>query len=127
MEDTSNKNVQIEVSNGSQGDVRVLKIHGPLLINNFFEFQEQVRKQPAPKGLIIDLSDVPYMDSAALGTIVGVHVSCDRAGRKYVLLNPSERVTSLFAMSQVDTFLVTRKTMEEAESYLGGSGTAAKA
>ena len=46
--------------------VRVLKLTQPFLLTNVFEFQSIVRE--SPKAItVVDLSDVPYMNSAALG------------------------------------------------------------
>jgi anti-sigma B factor antagonist len=112
------RDVRIETIACDREDICILKVHGPLTMHNFFEFQDLTRKQPPPRGLLIDLNDVPYIDSAALGALVGIHVSCDRGGRKYTLVNVPERVKALFAMTGVDRFLVTRETMAEAEAYL---------
>jgi anti-anti-sigma factor len=110
------QDVNIEILAGTRGDIRIIRVHGALTIHNFFEFQDLTREQPAPRALIIDLKGVPYIDSAALGTLIGVHVSCDRAGRKYALVNVSERVKALFTMTNVNQFLVTRETVAEAEA-----------
>lgn len=118
MEHHPTQDVKIERLAGTREDIRILKVLGPLTIHNFFEFQDLTREQPAPRALLIDLEGVPYIDSAALGTLIGVHVSCDRAGRKYVLVNVTERVKALFAMTHVDQFLVTRETVAEGEAYL---------
>ena len=88
-------------------------------MHNFFDFQELTRKQPAPRVLLIDLTDVPYIDSAALGSFVGVHVSCDKTGRKYALINPNERLKKLFAMSNLDQLLITHNSIAEAEQAFG--------
>lgn len=110
--------VSVEILPGDREDIRIIKVHGPLTIHNFFEFQDASRQQPAPRGLLIDLEGVPYIDSAALGTLVGIHVSCDRAARKYALVNVNERIKGLFAMTCVDKFLVTRETIADAQAYL---------
>jgi|SRR5215469_1585929 anti-anti-sigma factor len=110
--------VEVEVAAGTRDDIRIIKVHGPLTINNFFEFQDLARKQPSPRLLVIDLEDVPYIDSAALGSFIGIHVSCDKAGRKCALTNVNDRIKSLFVMSGVDQFLVTRETVADAEANL---------
>lgn len=112
------QDVKVELLPGARGDTRIVKVHGPLTISNFFEFQDIVRKQPAPRVLLIDLEDVLYIDSATLGTLVGVHVSCEKGKRKYALIKVNERLKSLFAMSGVDQLLVTCNTVADAEAYL---------
>ncbi len=109
--------VKIEEHPGSVEGVRVIKVTGPLMINNFFAFQELSRKSH-PKLLIIDLAGTPFMDSAALGSIIGIHVSCEKAGRKYAIVNVPDRVHSLFSMTGVKDLLVTYPTIADAEAAL---------
>jgi anti-anti-sigma regulatory factor len=45
-------------------------LHGPIVISNLFEFQAKVRADGS-RGLILDMSAVPYIDSAATGALVG--------------------------------------------------------
>jgi len=94
-----------------------LKVSGPLTIHNFFEFQDLSRKQAAPV-LLIELSGVPYIDSAALGSLVGIHVSRGNAGKKYALVGANERLQSVFRIAGVSQFLVTFPSVAEAESAL---------
>ena len=94
----------IEVLPGSSPGVRVLKLTGPFTMRDVFEFQQLVRADAAPL-TIIDLTEVPYMDSASLGSVLGFHVSCEKEGRKYALRGASDRLRSLFRMSGVDSML----------------------
>ncbi len=109
--------LQIEsVASAHEGE-RILKIKGPLLISNFFEFQQTAREDKSPL-LIIDLADVPYMDSAALGSILGIHVSCGRKQTKYALINVAPRIETMFNLSGVRDTLVMFPTLAEAEAAL---------
>jgi anti-sigma B factor antagonist len=94
----------IDVVPGSGPGVRVLKLAGPFTLRDVFEFQEIVRAEAAATTLI-DLTAVPYMDSASLGSILGFHVSCEREGRKYALVGVSARLHTLFKVSGVDSML----------------------
>jgi anti-anti-sigma factor len=94
----------IEVLPGSVPEVRVLKLAGPFTLRDVFEFQEIVRTGATPV-TIIDLTSVPYMDSASLGSVLGFHVSCEKDKRKYAIVGASDRLRSLFRMSGVDSML----------------------
>ena len=109
--------VKIESEPGSREGVRILKVSGPLTIRNFFEFQDLSRKDTSPL-LIVDLGGVPYMDSAALGSLLGVHVSCEKSGRKYALINVCDRLRKLFEVCGVTEVLVTYPSLAEAEAAL---------
>jgi anti-sigma B factor antagonist len=102
---------------GSREDVRVIKLSGPLTIHNFFDFQDLARQQ-TPGALLVDLTDVPYIDSAALGCLIGIHLSCEKSGRKYALVNVRERIRSLFTVCGVDRFFVTYSSIGDAEAAL---------
>ncbi|MBV9304435.1 MAG: STAS domain-containing protein [Acidobacteriaceae bacterium] len=118
MEHHPTQDVAVEALPGSREGVTIIKLSGPLTMHNFFEFQSLTRKQPAPPVLLIDLTDVPYIDSAVLGSFVGVHVSCDKTGRKYALVNPNERLKKLFAMSNLGDLFVIYSNIAEAERAL---------
>ena len=118
MEHHPTQALEIETLEGTSEGVRIVKLRGPLTIHNFFEFQELARRNPRPPVLLIDMAEVPYIDSAALGSLIGVHVSCASGGGKYALVNANERVKSLFKMCGVDRFLVTYDSPAAAEAAL---------
>src|SRR6516165_6399108 len=87
-----------------QNNTRVLKLTGPLTFSTMFDFQSVLRKRKGPK-TIIDLSGVPYMDSAGLGTLLGLHASCARNGQRYGVVGASDRLKTLFRVAGVDGIL----------------------
>ncbi len=62
--------LKIESLAGSREGVRLLRLTGPFTLPGIFEFQSLVRSLTEPV-IIVDLTGVPFMDSAALG---GHHV-----------------------------------------------------
>ena len=46
-----------------------MKLTGPLVLSNMFDFQQRLREEKS-RGLIIDLSEVPYIDSAGIGVLI---------------------------------------------------------
>ena len=109
-----------EWSPGSREDVRILKLTGPFTLAAVFDFQAEIRKDP-PRVIIIDFADVPYMDSAALGSILGLHVSCQKDGRHYAMVGVSDRLKTLFKVSGVDGLLSIYPSVAQAEAALGKS------
>lgn len=105
----------IESQPGSAPGVRILKLSGPFLLGAVFDFQTKVREEPAPL-TVIDLSGVPYMDSAALGSVLGFHASCQREHRRYALVGVSDRLKTLFRVAGVGTFLPVYGSQAEAEA-----------
>ena len=62
--------LNIEEVSGTPEGRRVLRLSGPVLLSNFFPFQALVRASTAPS-LILDLTEVPYIDSAGIGAWLG--------------------------------------------------------
>jgi anti-anti-sigma factor len=78
-----------------------IKLTGPLLLSNLFDFQNLLREQKS-HGVVIDLSEVPYIDSAGIGVLVNGMVSCKNNGRTLVLTGVAERVMSVLKITRVD-------------------------
>jgi anti-sigma B factor antagonist len=108
---------EIRSAAGASG-ATILHLSGPLTLNTLFEFQETVRKEH-PGGLIIVVTDVPYMDSAGLGAILSAYASCQRHGKKFALANVSERVMALLRVTKVDGLVPRYDSVEAAEKDWG--------
>ena len=107
----------METVPSSRPDVAVLRLQGPLTLSTLFPVQDELRALTA-RLVIVDMSGVPYIDSAGLGTILMYYVSAEKNARKLVLAGVNERVESLIRMTRVDTILSTFPTVEDAERSL---------
>jgi anti-anti-sigma factor len=85
------------------GPVTTIVCHGRIVSETSGHLKEAV-KPLIPKGgrIILDLTDVAYMDSSGLGTLVGLKVSALKEGYcKLELLNLSPRVKELLRLSNL--------------------------
>jgi anti-sigma B factor antagonist len=82
---------------------RMLKLTGPLTIATLFEFQGLVRTNTSPK-LILDFTNVPYVDSAGVGALVGAYVRHQKEGHSITLAGVNDRVRGTLQVTQVDKF-----------------------
>jgi len=105
------------------GGVRILRLRGPLTLSSTFEFQSAARKETSSP-IIVDLSGVPYMDSAGLGAILGVLASCERGHRQFAIAGAPERLQTLFRVAKVDALLPSFASVEEAEARLSSAAGA---
>ena len=48
--------------------------------------------------IILDLSEIEYMSSAGMGTLIGAQAECEENGGEIVLVNPSKNATEVMAM-----------------------------
>ena len=93
----------IEDLTGSDNDTRVLRLKGPITIANLFDFQSRVRSNTVRK-LILDLSDVPYIDSAGIGALVGAYVTHQKDGRSLALVGVCQRIQHALEITHVKSF-----------------------
>src|SRR5450631_4690510 len=105
--------LSIEDLSGSNGQ-RLLRLTGPILLSNLFEFQSLVRSNSNPK-LILDFAGVPYVDSAGIGALVGAHVSHSKEGRSLALVGVCERVVNALKVTRVDGFFEFYNSVADAE------------
>jgi anti-sigma B factor antagonist len=109
--------LEIERIDGPAG-TSILRLHGPLLLGNFFSFQSMVRSDDA-KLLIVDMSDVPYIDSAGIGCLVGAHVSRENAGRKLIVAGAGERLVNALKVTRVEQLFTFAPDVEHAKAQAG--------
>ncbi len=95
-------------------DVTVFALKGPFTLATMFQFQSGLR-DPDVKGAIVDLSGVPYMDSAALGVLLGQWAHAQRIQKKFALAAISPRVLTIFQITHTDKLLPTFATVADAE------------
>src|SRR5580698_2114349 len=108
----------IERKSGKSSDVLIFQLTGPVTLRNLFGLQDQLRSGEVPRAVILDLSGVPYMDSAGMGAIVNYYVFCQNRNVKLVIAGVSSRVMELFKMTRVDSVLTLAPTAETAEASL---------
>ncbi len=81
----------------------MLRLTGPILISNFFEFQSLVRSSTSST-LILDLTQVPDIDSAGIGALVGAYVTHQKEGRRLALAGVTQRVRNALQVTRVEQF-----------------------
>jgi anti-sigma B factor antagonist len=112
--------LKIDKSVGSKG-AWILTLTGPLTLQTLFDFQQASREETA-KPIVLDVTAVPYMDSAGLGSVLGMLASCQRIKRGFGLVGVTPRIRTLFQVTHVDGLLPCFDSLESAESAVMKSG-----
>lgn len=112
--------LRVENLEGSRVGHRIIRLTGPLTLSNLFEFQGLVRGEKAAV-MIIDLNQVPYIDSAGIGALMGANVSRQRDGRKLALVGVNQRVQHAMEITRVFQFFSVYSSVAEAESAAASS------
>lgn len=103
---------------GASAGVHILSVKGAITHATSAALQEAVAGAAA-SGLIVDLSEVPSVDSMAVGALVRAYVSCSKTGRKLAFVGLNHRVKNVLQIVGVDPLFDTYASVAEAESALG--------
>jgi anti-anti-sigma factor len=112
---------QMEVvrDSGATGATAILRLKGPLTISTLFHLQDALR-EISGVDTVIDVQEVPYIDSAGLGTILSRWAHTERTGHKFALTGVSPRIGVLLENTKVNTVLPMFKTAEDADRHFTG-------
>jgi len=108
--------LKIDREEGKTPGILILRLTGPLTLRNIFDLQAFLRSAEPTPLTILDLSGVPYMDSAGMGVVVNFHVHCQNKGGRLVAAGVSPRILELFKITRVDKVISMAATLEEAEA-----------
>ena len=100
--------MQIEERN--IGDVVVLDLKGTVTLGAGDELLKDKVNSLVNQGhrkIVLNLADVPYVDSAGLGEIVRTYTTVSKNGGSLKLLNLTKRITDLLAITKLLTVFET--------------------
>ncbi|MFZ0301857.1 MAG: STAS domain-containing protein [Terracidiphilus sp.] len=97
---------------GKTNGTSIFRLVGPLTIRNLFEIQTALRADPLPQVTVVDLTQVPYMDSAGMGVIVNCYVHSVNHGAEFIAVGVSDRVMELFKLTRVDKLIRMRESAD---------------
>jgi len=103
----------VEKFHGSLDTQRVFRLSGPLTFETLSPLQNALRVETATS-VFLDLTDVPYIDSAGLGSLVSACVSCSKTGRQLVLSGEQQRVRRVFHITGVERLFLIFDNIQDA-------------
>jgi anti-sigma B factor antagonist len=93
---------RLRVDIDRDGSTAVVRCGGKLVAGvNEFLYTEVSRLLPETKRIVLDLTELTYMDSMGLGTIIRLYVSARSAGCQLELVNIGERIRHLLGMTNL--------------------------
>src|SRR5213083_1790731 len=99
------------------GDVMVLDVKGKITLG---EGDEQLKDKvnslvnQGHRKMVLNLAEVPYLDSAGLGEVVRAYTTVSRQGGSLKLLNLTKRITDLLSITKLLTVFESLHTESEA-------------
>jgi len=100
----------MQIDERNIGDVVVLDLKGKITLGKGDELlKDKVNSlvNQGHKKILLNLAEVPYIDSAGLGEIVRTFTTVSRQGGSLKLLNLTKRITDLLAITKLLTVFET--------------------
>jgi len=95
-------NPSMEVSVEHAGTEAVVRLSGKLVAGDTDAVYLQVRRLiPDCKKIVLDLTDLAYMDSMGLGTVIRLYVSAKSSGCDLELIHLSKRIRELLGVTNL--------------------------
>jgi anti-sigma B factor antagonist len=107
----------MQITERAIGDVMVLDLKGKITLGEGDELlKDKVNSlvNQGHKKIILNLAEVPYIDSAGLGEVVRTYTTVSRQGGSLKLLNLTKRITDLLSITKLLTVFETFEEENEA-------------
>ena len=107
----------MQIDQRAVGDVVVLDLKGRVTMGEGDELlKDKVNSlvNQGQKKIVLNLAEVPYIDSAGLGEIVRTYTTVSRQGGSLKLLNLTKRITDLLSITKLLTVFETFDSENEA-------------
>ena len=114
----------MQIEERKVGDVVVLDLKGKITLGEGDELlKDKVNSlvNQGHKKIVLNLADVPYIDSAGLGEVVRTYTTVSRQGGSLKLLNLTKRITDLLAITKLLTVFETFDTESDAVKSFASS------
>ncbi len=106
--------LSLQVHGGARPDETVIVLQGVLTAETAFQFRDSVRKNDCTT-LIVDMSQVRYVDSSGLGVLIGSYVTFERTSRRLLLAGLNDWIWDLFRTCKIEDVFTRYPTVADAE------------
>ncbi len=111
----------MQIDERTAGEVMILDLKGKITLNEGDEvLKDKINSliMQGKKKILLNLADVPYIDSAGLGEIVRTYTTVSRQGGQLKLVNLTKRITDLLMITKLLTVFETFEVEQDAiKSY----------
>lgn len=114
--------MELSVSRQSVDGVPVVAVSGEVDVYSAPALKESLTEllQAGVHSVVVDLSDVAFLDSTGLGALVEARSATTEAGGTLPLVCAQERILKLFAITGLDGVFSIHATLEDAVAALSG-------
>jgi anti-sigma B factor antagonist len=107
--------LELERDSGSNADLLVMRLRGKVSLETVHDFMTTLRGEVATR-LVLDMSGVPYMDSAGVGALVSLFVSRRNNRKSLALVGLTAQGVAVLQVSGLVKLLPIFASVEDAVS-----------
>jgi anti-sigma B factor antagonist len=102
--------------------VKIVHVHGPIDVSRALELRELLGAQidSASARVLLDVSDVPLIDSSGIGILVTAHRRATGQGARFGVSGATGTVARVFEMTRTNKLLSLFGTVDEGVAELAG-------
>src|SRR3954451_17904962 len=108
--------LNIEPIPSSKPGTVILRLTGPILLNNLLPLRALLRNSEPPQLTILDFSGDPHIDSAGMRELINHQVYCRDQRVRFTLAGVTPRVLGMLQITRLHTVLTLAATVAEAEA-----------
>lgn len=112
--------MEVSVSRDAAEDVPVVSVSGEVDVYSAPELKESLAKlrQSGANSIVVDLTEVAFLDSTGLGALVEARAATTDAGGSLAIVCNQERILKLFTITGLDGVFSIHKSLDEALAAL---------
>jgi anti-sigma B factor antagonist len=112
--------VDVSVTRSSNGDVPVVAVSGEVDVYSAPALKESLTGllESGVSSVVVDLTDVAFLDSTGLGALVEARAATSEAGGSLPLVCNQQRILKLFTITGLDGVFAIHPTVDEAVTQL---------
>lgn len=100
-----------------KGSTVVVQVAGMAAVENAGKLSRILQEAAAlkPSLLAVDLSELSFISSTGLGSLIAVHVTCQKNGTKLCLINPQSFLREILNITKLNQLFETCDSLADAE------------
>ncbi len=106
----------LDLHRSDHGGHCLLEVHGEVDLATSPMLREHLRDllEDPPRAVVVDLADVPFLDSTGLGVLVAAYKRAAALGVPLSLARPRRIVANALTLVRIDTVIPVHATIEDA-------------
>jgi anti-sigma B factor antagonist len=111
--------VTLSLSTSTSGDFRVLAVAGAIDVHTAPDLRSQATEllSSGARKLVVDLTEVDFLDSSALGALVGIHKDVINVNGAMRVVCAKPKLLRIFEITRLSEVLSIAPTVEEAVDH----------